>query len=518
MRYWRAVLAATFLVAICPILIVWMLRALELLSSAVLGMILGVGLSLGASWLGRVVWNRRRDSEDLLFSELLVWGFVHRLLNERRLSSAHKLIGRMNRAQRAVDGGLSRDDQAKQLERLASAMDRRDRGTAGHSRRVARHAWMIARRMGLAPEAVARIRTAAAIHDIGKIETPLSILHKAGPLTGEEYEIVKRHPGDGARMAALLHDPQLTEMVRSHHERLDGSGYPDGRVGEEIPLGARIIAVADTFDAIGCERPYRAARTHRQAMAILHSESGVKLDAAAVKAFSGHSSGRISLALWASLTTLPGRVLSWLGSGAATVASVAKAAGVAVLVGGLSIGAASTAHPVAAGHRTGAQASRSPHLGTPAVSAKRPTSDGGAPASHPRHQSQRSRGLHGSTVSPKRASRPRARSGAASGENEEASSSESSGKESGEAPVNSSRPEHPGGAGHKGPPEGAGKPEGAGRPEGPSKPEAPAKSPPEGAGKPEGPAKSAPEGAGKPEGSAEGGGKPEAPAKGAGKP
>jgi HD-GYP domain-containing protein (c-di-GMP phosphodiesterase class II) len=88
--------------------------------------------------------------------------------------------------------------------------------------------------MGLPRAEVARIRTAAAIHDVGKIETPKAILHKAGPLSDEEYEVIKRHPGDGALMAGVLGDPGLELMVRHHHERLDGTGYPGGLSGEEI--------------------------------------------------------------------------------------------------------------------------------------------------------------------------------------------------------------------------------------------------------------------------------------------
>ncbi len=109
------------------------------------------------------------------------------------------------------------------------------------------------------------------MHDVGKVETPTAVLHKAGRLSDEEFDIVKRHPVDGADMVATLDDDELTAIVRHHHERLDGTGYPDGLAGDEIPLGARILAVADTFDAITSTRPYRQANPHKKALDILEN-------------------------------------------------------------------------------------------------------------------------------------------------------------------------------------------------------------------------------------------------------
>ncbi len=188
-------------------------------------------------------------------------------------------------------------------------METRDPYLHGHSRRVARYAWMIAQQMKLPHGEVAKIRTAAALHDVGKSKTPKAILHKPGRLTDEEYGVIKLHPGEGAEMVAVLGDPELEAMVRHHHERLDGSGYPDGLAGEAIPLGARIISVADTFDAITSARPYRAASPHKRAIDILRDDAGSRLDPAAVKAFCDDYSGRRPLALWAIVCGLPDRLL-----------------------------------------------------------------------------------------------------------------------------------------------------------------------------------------------------------------
>ena len=315
---------------------------------------------------GACVWEKRTGSEDLLFSELMIWGYLHRWRTQRRLASALDMLGPMSQSHRRALDGLSTSEQAKLLEQLVAGVETRDPYLHGHSRRVARHSWMIARRMGLSRAEVAQIRTAAAIHDVGKVKTPKAILHKAGPLTVEEYEVIKRHPGDGALMAAVLRDPELTSMVRHHHERLDGTGYPDGLSGEEIPLGARIIAVADTFDAITSARPYRPASPHKKAIDILRNEAGTRLDPAVVRAFCGHYAGRRPLALWALVAGLPERVVAWLGSSVATVASAAKVVAVAALVGGAAVTTSTLGLPVAKHHPTKAHSAPTarPHAQT----------------------------------------------------------------------------------------------------------------------------------------------------------
>src|SRR5205807_540063 len=144
-----------------------------------------------------------------------------------------------------------------ELEALARLLAARDPYTHGHCQRVANHAERIARTMHLEPAAVARVRTAALIHDVGKLYTPRTVVNKPGSLTDEEFELIKRHAADGGALVAAAEDPELARIVRHHHERQDGSGYPDSLAGEEIPLGARILAVADTFDAFTSHRPYK---------------------------------------------------------------------------------------------------------------------------------------------------------------------------------------------------------------------------------------------------------------------
>ena len=193
---------------------------------------------------------------------------------------------------------LTRGRRAQLLAELAAELEARDPYTHGHSRRVARHAVIIAIRLGLAEHRVATIRAAAALHDVGKINTPRAVLHKPGRLTDTELALIELHPVDGAEIVSTLGDPELTAMVRHHHERLDGTGYPDGLTGDEIPLGARIIAVADTFDAITSTRPYRPARTHEAAIEILEEESGNRLDPGGVSALEAYYAESPMRPLW----------------------------------------------------------------------------------------------------------------------------------------------------------------------------------------------------------------------------
>jgi putative nucleotidyltransferase with HDIG domain len=171
---------------------------------------------------------------------------------------------------------------------LAAALDARDEYTAGHSERVSDVAVRIATEMRLSPDDVEVIRLGALLHDIGKIGVSDAVLRKAGPLTPDEFEQIKRHPGLGAHI--LRQVPFLAPyipIVELHHERPDGRGYPFGLRGDEIPLSARIVHVADTYDAMTTARAYRSAHPHWFAVAELRRYSGTQFDAASVAALIG---------------------------------------------------------------------------------------------------------------------------------------------------------------------------------------------------------------------------------------
>jgi HD superfamily phosphodiesterase len=169
---------------------------------------------------------------------------------------------------------------------LINAIDAKDPYTCGHSDRVASYAKVIAARIGLDSEECERIYMAGLLHDIGKIGVPDSILGKPGKLTDEEFAIVKKHPEIG--YAILQHLKQLDYVlpgVLHHHEAVNGSGYPSGLVGESIPLPARILAVADAYDAMTSNRPYRSGMPSEKAESILRAESNKTWDSDIVNAF-----------------------------------------------------------------------------------------------------------------------------------------------------------------------------------------------------------------------------------------
>jgi len=163
---------------------------------------------------------------------------------------------------------------------IAAAVDEKDPYTHGHSERVSRYSVLIARNLGLTEEEVDRIRISALLHDIGKIGIEDKILKKPGVLTPDEFAVMKQHTQKGAAIAGRV--AQLREMVPGielHHEWLDGRGYPHGLQGEGIPLMARIIAVADTFDAMTTHRPYQSAMEPGGAVDYILSFANKKFDA-----------------------------------------------------------------------------------------------------------------------------------------------------------------------------------------------------------------------------------------------
>jgi response regulator RpfG family c-di-GMP phosphodiesterase len=173
------------------------------------------------------------------------------------------------------------------VQMLARALEAKDAYTRGHSIRVSRYAVGTARRLGFSEGSVDSIRLGGELHDIGKIGTRESVLHKPGSLTAEEFRQITEHPLLGERMLSPLARelPEVLRIVRFHHERLDGGGFPDGLRGEKIPIEARIVAVADSFDAITTRRPYRDSRSPEDAVDELRRVAGTQLDPEAVEAF-----------------------------------------------------------------------------------------------------------------------------------------------------------------------------------------------------------------------------------------
>jgi response regulator RpfG family c-di-GMP phosphodiesterase len=165
------------------------------------------------------------------------------------------------------------------LEALINALEAKDRFLSGHSARVAAFAATVAQQMGLSDDEIEQIRVAGRLHDLGKIGVRESVLNKEGPLTPEEFEHVKAHVVIGSQiLAPLRHLGPVVAFVRGHHEHFDGSGYPDGLRGEEIPLGARILCAAEIYDALTTARPYQAVMSPEEAVEQLRRLAGSVVD------------------------------------------------------------------------------------------------------------------------------------------------------------------------------------------------------------------------------------------------
>ncbi|HTA78509.1 MAG TPA: HD domain-containing phosphohydrolase [Terracidiphilus sp.] len=157
---------------------------------------------------------------------------------------------------------------------LALSIEAKDPYTKGHCDRLSSYSEALGRRLGLPGELCVALRRAGVVHDVGKIGVPEHVLLKKGPLTEEEWAIMEQHPATGERICHPLRSfRHVLPIIRHHHEKLDGTGYPDGLRGEEIPLTARILQVTDIYDALVTDRPYRAALSHESAIEIMRNEA-----------------------------------------------------------------------------------------------------------------------------------------------------------------------------------------------------------------------------------------------------
>ena len=163
---------------------------------------------------------------------------------------------------------------------LALAIEAKDPYAQGHLERVADYASALGREIGLSVPEQELLRKAGILHDVGKIGIRDAVLLKHGRLNKEEWEHIKTHPVLGERICQPFGEKTLLLIIRHHHERYDGNGYPDGLAGEAIPIGARIMAIADAFDALTSDRPHRGRFSRRQALDIMRREAGTQFDPA----------------------------------------------------------------------------------------------------------------------------------------------------------------------------------------------------------------------------------------------
>jgi HD-GYP domain-containing protein (c-di-GMP phosphodiesterase class II) len=178
------------------------------------------------------------------------------------------------------------------VEALSAALDMRDRRTAKHSEDVVVLAREVGALLDLEPAALLELEYAARLHDVGKLRVPDAVLHKPGPLTDAEHDLVKLHPVWGAETLATIAGLEMVAaIVRFHHERWDGLGYPDGLAGERIPLASRIVSACDAWGAMRADRPYRRALSAQHAIGEVHEGSGTQFDPAVASALAEAVSG-----------------------------------------------------------------------------------------------------------------------------------------------------------------------------------------------------------------------------------
>lgn len=210
----------------------------------------------------------------------------------KSLNRAHRLFSNLKAQRELID--LERqldkleDTYLKVVELWGESIESKDHYTAGHSRRVADYACLLAEATGFAGRELTWVRMGAFLHDVGKTAIDAAVLNKAGKLTQEEWQEMRRHTLTGDEIVAGLDFPyDIRPMVRSHHERWDGKGYPDCLAAEQIPLSARILCIADVFDALTTTRSYRSAYTVEQALEIMEADSGTQFDAKLLATFVG---------------------------------------------------------------------------------------------------------------------------------------------------------------------------------------------------------------------------------------
>ncbi len=252
---------------------------------AIVGVALAVGAAVTLGTIYSLVWSGGQQFEGLVrdvqlttagimtAEAALLWLLLKRAYGrsaDQMGTQARALAAALNESESAYDSTLRA---------LSAALDVRDRELEGHSQRVARYMDLMARELRAPKVDLPTLRRGALLHDLGKIGIPDEILRKTGELAGPEWTIMKKHPSYGARILAGI--PFLSgaaEIVRHHHEHFDGTGYPDGLAGDEIPVGARIFAVADAFDAMTSDRPYRKAMSLEDARAEIERCSGGQFD------------------------------------------------------------------------------------------------------------------------------------------------------------------------------------------------------------------------------------------------
>lgn len=295
-----------------------------------------------AAMIGSNLWLRRPESLDIQFGELMLWTYLRRLRAERQIATSAHTLRLDASGHPARDLELDPEEQLEVLHGLTGALESKDPYTHGHSRRVERHAYRTALALGLTSVELEELRLAASLHDVGKIAVPDKILRKPEQLSSGEQKVVRQHPSVGAAMVESSVSADVVEAVRHHHESWDGSGYPAHLAGTTIPVYARIIAVADAFDAMTSARPYKPGCTRREAVDVLREAAGAQFDPRVVEAFISTLPSTLPIAGALVIFSAPSRglkrIAAWVRDATGgTITGAAGATGMIALLGAVMI-------------------------------------------------------------------------------------------------------------------------------------------------------------------------------------
>ena len=251
----------------------------------VLATFVSILLTFGALILGSKVWDRQPESTGFSFADLMLWHWMRREWAEEKLVRNARMLGYDRNGRFVGKSKISAERQLQAAREIGAALDAKSSYTINHAKRVEAHTRDIASVLGLSDKQTEELATAAALHDIGNLRVPEHVARKTRPLTLEERSTIEGHVLLGAIMAFDAVGDGVVQGLRHHHERWDGNGYPSGLTAEDIPLYARIIGIAEAYDAMTSTRPYRQSFTRDQAVAVLRTEGGSQFDPELVEVF-----------------------------------------------------------------------------------------------------------------------------------------------------------------------------------------------------------------------------------------
>lgn len=278
-------IVASFAVAVAPLLLAFAVFVVTGIYPSFLPAILLVGFfTIVAVVGGSSLWERNRSASIFTFGDLMLWNWARRHRAEKRLVRNTQLLGFDRSGAYQGDPVAGDEDRLELLAEIADALDAKTAYTVNHTDRVEKLSHELGEVLGLSETELEKLSTAAFLHDVGNIRIPEHILRKPQQLTEEDRKTVESHALLGAMMAYEVVSRDVADGILHHHERWDGAGYPNGKSGPDIPLYARVIAVAETYDALTSTRAHRQSLSPSAALEVLRAGAGSQFDPRVIEA------------------------------------------------------------------------------------------------------------------------------------------------------------------------------------------------------------------------------------------